>query len=163
MDTNVQALLAVQEWHDIHVYEYMLDLTHCSSNSLLSAGGVACFHRIVYGSRLKGPIHAWVWLASPTRLGFQLAKLVRVWVAKLGVSSCVCDEINPSPAPESISPSRTRTCMGPLSSMRCRMRRHIHTFEQQGRRQFSACMWFCGLATLSHSWPHRNLLSVRIH
>jgi hypothetical protein len=47
---------------------------------------------------LKGPIHVRVWLASPTR----------VWVTKLGVSSCVCGEINPSPAPESSSPSRTR-------------------------------------------------------
>jgi hypothetical protein len=57
---------------------------------------------------VKGPIYIRVWLASPTRLGFQGAKLVRVWVAKLGVSSCVCGEINPSPATESSSPSRTR-------------------------------------------------------
>jgi hypothetical protein len=32
-------------------------------------------------SCLRGPIHVQVWLASPTRLGFQWAKLVRVWVA----------------------------------------------------------------------------------
>jgi hypothetical protein len=32
--------------------------------------------------------------------------------AKLWVRSCVCGEIYPSPAPESSSPSQTRTCMG---------------------------------------------------
>jgi hypothetical protein len=32
--------------------------------------------------------------------------------AKFGVRSCVCAEIYPSPAPESSSPSQTRTCMG---------------------------------------------------
>jgi hypothetical protein len=44
---------------------------------------------------LKGPIHERVWLASPTWLGFQWAKLVRVWAAKLGVSFCDCGEIKP--------------------------------------------------------------------
>ena len=41
-----------------------------------------------------------------------LASMNSFWIlnvrAKLGVSSCVCGEINPSPAPEASSPSRNR-------------------------------------------------------
>jgi hypothetical protein len=51
--------------------------------------------------------------AAATRFDELILDTVNVR-AKFGVRSCVCGEIYPSPAPESSSPSRTRTCMGTL-------------------------------------------------
>jgi hypothetical protein len=50
MGTNAQALLAVQERHEIS----MVDLTACGGYSPLWVGSIAYFHRIVCGSRLTG-------------------------------------------------------------------------------------------------------------
>jgi hypothetical protein len=101
-----------QHKHRINAYTHQTSMPWVGFESTIPASGrgktvhaLRCPYTYESGSRVR---------LGSARLGVQWAKLVSVWGANLGVRSCVCGEIYPSPAPESSPPSQTRTCMGTL-------------------------------------------------